>query len=137
MFVEYSGNCVLSTTVYSIVTPSFINGNPVNVCVQSSPVNVAVCTSSPFANNATSIKSGLSPSLSFSSTHTLFTVTDVSPGLCVFVIINPIVPSPLITFSYPAGTSVSSTVYSILAPSSITGNPVNVCDHFPSVNVTD
>ena len=106
----YPGTCVFSTTVYSISTPSFFNGNPVNVCVQSSPVNVAVCISSPFANNAISTESGLSSSLSFSSTHALFTVTDVSPGVYLFVIINPTVASPVITFSYSSGTSVSSIV---------------------------
>ena len=56
--------------------------------------------------------------------------------LCVFVIIKPVVASPVISFVYPVGNVGSDTVYVILFPFEYTGKSVNVYFQlFASFNV--
>ena len=56
--------------------------------------------------------------------------------LCVFVIIKPVVASPVISFVYPAGNVGSDTVYVILFPFEYTGKFANVYFQlFASFNV--
>ena len=92
----------------------------------SSNVTVFPSTAVPFANKLTLIESGLNPSWSLLSSHTFSTDICVVLGVCVFVIMNPVVASPVVSAEYPVGVDVSSTVYVIFVPFEYTGKSENV-----------
>ena len=66
--------------------------------------------------------SGLFPSWLSLSSHFFVTVTSVSSGVCVFSIIN----FSSSETSYPSGTSVSLTSYTISSPFEYTAKPAHV-----------
>ena len=139
-FAVYPSGTAVSSTVYFIVVPSCFSGKSVNVCFQlfvSFNVISFPDTAIPSANSLTVISVGLILSWSFLSSHTFSTDTLITPGVCVFVIMNPVVASPVVSAEYPVGVDVSSTVYVIFVPFEYTGKSVNVYFQlFDSSNIT-
>ena len=72
-------------------------------------LRVAESTVAPSAVSCTSTDSGRLPSRSPSSSHTFVTLTEVSSGSCMLVMVQPPLASPDLEARYPSGTPASST----------------------------
>ena len=94
-----------------MLAPLDIRARPSKVCVQpfSSDKATGSPLSSPFALSWTCTASGRRPSWSSASSQALVTVTEVSSGTCLLVMVRPSAASPDLEARYPSGTPASST----------------------------